>query len=133
MCRSMLLIVTSLFLLYCFAIWLCIVYFTLMHVIIGKSTCWSVMGISDIVIYVKKAFVHIFILKMFLSTYRGGVPAIIYGLGKIFGFPQAFEILYVWKQKYQNIMLTIVLIWKMASPLFYWALLTYSSISWPHL
>ena len=65
MCRSLFLIAARLFLLYCFAMWHFIIYFTLMHVITGLSTSWSVMDKCDILRYVSKAFVDIFILKTF--------------------------------------------------------------------
>ena len=125
------LIVARLFLFYWFAMWHCIIYFIQMHVITGQSTSWSVIDICDIVKYVSmaKAFVDIFTLKTFCLP-TGEKSQQLYGLGKKFGFPQAFET-YVWKVKRLKIKLKIVLIWKMTSPLFYWALLTHSSISWP--
>ena len=75
-----------------------------MHVITGQSRSWLVMDKCDILRYVSKTFVDIFVLK----TYRGGVVAIILELGKMFGFPQAFEVLYVLKAKCLKIMLKIV-------------------------
>ena len=87
MCGSLFLIAARLFLLYCFAMWHFIIYFTLMQVITGQSTSWSVIEKCDILRDVSKAFVDI------LSTYTGGVPVL--ELGKMFGFPQAFEVLYV--------------------------------------
>ena len=86
MCRSVLLIATSLFLFYCFAMWPCIIYFTLMYVITGQSTSWSVMGISDIVIYVKKAFVHIFMLKPFCLPIEEEYQQLFMGWGRYFDF-----------------------------------------------
>ena len=113
MCISLFLIVARLFLFYWFAMWHCIIYFILMHVITGQSTGWSVIDICDIVKYVSKAkaFADIFIVKTFClltgekSQHMSG--------------------------NCLKIKLKIVLIWKMTSPLFYWTLLTHSSILWP--
>ena len=57
-----------------------------MHVIIGQSTSWSVMGISDIVIYVKKAFVHIFMLKMFCLPIEEESQQLFMGWGRYLDF-----------------------------------------------
>ena len=130
MCRSLFLIAARLFLLYCFAMWHFIIYFTLMHVITGVSTSWSVMDKCDILRYVSKAFVDIFMLKTICYLQRRN-PTNYFRVGKMFGFPQAFEVLYVWKPKCLKIMLEIVLIWKITSPLFYWPSLTHSSTPWP--
>ena len=67
MCKSLFPILARLFLFYWFAMWHCIIYFILMHLITGQSTSWSVIDICDIVKYVSKAesFAHIFILKTF--------------------------------------------------------------------
>ena len=67
MCISLYLIVARLFLFYWFAMWYCIIYFILMHVITAQSTSWSAIDICDIVKNVSKAkaFVDIFIVKTF--------------------------------------------------------------------
>ena len=71
MCGSLFLIAARLFLLYCFAMWHFIIYFTLMQVITGQSTSWSVIDKYDILRDVSKAFVDTFELKTFcLPTHR---------------------------------------------------------------
>ena len=65
MCGSLFLIAARLFLLYCFAMWHFITYFTLMQVITGQSTSCSVIDKFDILRDVSEAFVDIFELKTF--------------------------------------------------------------------
>ena len=115
------------------AILVLLVYDVALYYIFYPETCGHrTVHICDIVKYVSKAkaFVDIFILKMFCLPIGRKSHAIIYGLGKLFRFPQAFET-YVWKPKCLKIKLKIVLVCKMTSPLYYWALLAHSSISWP--
>ena len=47
MCGSLFLIAARRFLLYCFAMWYFIIYFTLMQVITGQSTSWSLIDKCD--------------------------------------------------------------------------------------
>ena len=91
MCNSLVLIIERLFLIYCFAMCYCTIYFTLGHVIRKQSIGCSVMDVCNNVRYISNTIVDIFMLKTNLLNYRGGAPAIIHGLWKILELLQAAE------------------------------------------
>ena len=88
MCKSLFLILARLFLFYWFAMWHCIIYFILMHLITGQSTSWSVIDICDIVKYVSmtKAFVDIFTLKTFCLPTGEKSQQLLMGWGRYLDF-----------------------------------------------